>query len=182
VSPGTSARLFVALDLPPDAREALVLEATPALRPVAVEALHVTLAFLGHLPEDSIPAVEEAAFARLAGLGAPRLSFSAWKGVPPRKPRLFAADLDDSDGRCAALASAVQGGLTASSLYEPEKRPFWPHVTVARVRARAKPPRVDGLPELPTLTFTASDVVLYRSRLARSGASYEPLTRRSLGS
>jgi RNA 2',3'-cyclic 3'-phosphodiesterase len=182
VSPGTSARLFVALDLPASAREALALPPVPSLRPVAADALHVTLAFLGHLPESSIASVEEAAFSGLEGLAAPRLSLTAWKGVPPRRPRLFAVDLSDEDGRCAALAAAVQGGLIASSLYEPEKRPFWPHVTVARVRAREKPPRVDSLPDLPDMTFAATDVVLYRSRLARSGARYEVLARRSLGS
>jgi 2'-5' RNA ligase len=160
VSPGTSARLFVALDLPPEARSALLVPSSDALRPVAVDALHITLAFLGHLPEKSIPAVQAAAFANLDGLVAPALSVSAWKGVPPRRPRLFAADLADEDGRCAAVAEAVQSGLIASSLYEAEKRPFWPHVTCARVRAHEKPPRVESLGPPPALSFVAADVVL----------------------
>jgi 2'-5' RNA ligase len=174
------ARLFVALDLPASAREALVFPADPALRPVAAEALHVTLAFLGHLAESSIPEVEAAAFASIGGLAAPRLSATAWKAIPPRRPRLIAVDLADEGDRCAGLASAVQGSLAASSLYEPEKRPFWPHVTVARVRAHARAPSLKGVAPPPSKAFVASDVVLYRSRLARSGATYEALARRSL--
>jgi hypothetical protein len=48
------------------------------------------------------------------------------------------------------------------------------------VRARGKPPRLDALGPPPSLTFVATDVVLYRSRLARSGATYEALARQSL--
>jgi 2'-5' RNA ligase len=174
------ARLFVALELPAEVRQAIGSLDLGALRPVPAEALHVTLAFLGHLPESSIPAVEAGAFARLACVAPAELSVGTWKGVPPRRPRLFAVDLVDHGGRCAAIAAAVQGGLIASSLYEPETRPFWPHVTAARVRAHENPPRIDTLPPLPEATFTADSVVLYRSRPARSGARYEALARRSL--
>jgi 2'-5' RNA ligase len=49
---------------------------------------------------------------------------------------------------------------------------------VARLRARERPPRAEADP--PTLVFTASEVVLYRSRLSRAGADYEPLARMTL--
>jgi 2'-5' RNA ligase len=94
---------------------------------------------------------------------------------------LFAVDLRDGDGRCAAIAAAVSRGLVAAGLYSPEKRPFWPHVTLARVRPRERAPRIGELPGLPEVSFRASSVVLYRSRPARSGATYESLARRSLG-
>ena len=53
-------RLFVALDLPAPARAALAAfraaAADPAIwRPVPDEALHLTLAFLGHRPEADVP-------------------------------------------------------------------------------------------------------------------------------
>ena len=55
-------RLFVALELPAPARAALAAfraaAADPAVwRPVPDEALHLTLAFLGHRPEADVPAV-----------------------------------------------------------------------------------------------------------------------------
>src|SRR5882724_10545658 len=63
------ARLFLALDLPDDLRAALVewrsaaLAGRADLRPVAPEALHVTLVFLGYLPEKEIATVARTAFA-----------------------------------------------------------------------------------------------------------------------
>src|SRR3954453_15088126 len=59
-TPPSRARLFVALDLPADAREALVEWRAPGLgvdglRLVDPAGLHVTLAFLGHLDEAEIP-------------------------------------------------------------------------------------------------------------------------------
>ena len=54
--------------------------------------------------------------------------------MPPRRPRLFALDLADEGGRAAALQAAVAGALERAGVYEPERRPFWPHVTLARVK------------------------------------------------
>jgi 2'-5' RNA ligase len=179
-----SARLFVALDLPGEARERLVawqhdaLGRHDELRLVTPEALHVTLAFLGHHPEEEVDAIAAAALSRVAGLPVPLLEPVRLVGVPPRLPRLFAADLADEGGRAAAVHDAVAEPLVEGGWYEREKRPFWPHLTVARVRARERPPRVDAEP--PSGAFEAREVVLYRSRLSRSGAQYQPLARMRL--
>ena len=180
-----SARLFVALELPGDARERLVawqhqaLGRFESLRLVKPEALHVTLAFLGHHPEDEVDAIAAAALSpRLGALPTPVLDPVEFAGVPPRRPRLFAIDLADPGGRAAAIQAAVAEPLTEGGWYEPEQRPFWPHLTVARVRARARPPRLDAEP--PPGAFEAREVVLYRSRLSRAGADYQPLARMRL--
>jgi len=180
-----SARLFVALDLPSDARNRLVEWQGDVFAPygrtvrlVRPASLHVTLVFLGHHPESDVEAIREATFARVAGLEAPSLSASGARGVPPRRPRLWALDLDDPGALSVAVHEAVASPLVEGGWYAPEKRAFWPHVTVARVRAREKPPRLELEP--PRLSFVASDVVLYRSRLSRAGADYEPLARVSL--
>ena len=182
----SSARLFVALDLPDRARRKIVAwqhdvfdahERT--LRLVSPEALHVTLVFLGHHPEDQIDAIGAAAFSRLNGLTAPVLSPLGVRAVPPRRARLFALDLADADERSAAVQAAVAEPLEAGGWYEPEKRPFWPHITVARVRARERPPRLVVDPPA-TGEFPAPDVVLYRSKLGRGGADYQALARMTL--
>jgi RNA 2',3'-cyclic 3'-phosphodiesterase len=59
--------------------------------------------------------------------------------------------------------------------YEAEKRPFWPHVTLARVKKGGRAKRLE--PEPPGEEFKASEVTLYRSRLSPKGASYEMLER-----
>jgi 2'-5' RNA ligase len=153
------------------------------LRPVAAEALHVTLVFLGYLPEKEIGTVAATAFGALGALGGlapPRLAITEVRPVPPRDPRLFALDLSDEDGRATAIHSAAADALAAARLYRPEKRQFWPHLTVARVkRGERRAPPVDGK-GLPGAPFNAADVTLYRSHLSPRGARYEALERLSL--
>jgi RNA 2',3'-cyclic 3'-phosphodiesterase len=176
-------RLFVAADLPAQVRAALATfrdAADPATwRPVPDDALHVTLAFLGHLPEETA----ETAAAVLDGAAgpAPRLAVAGPLLLPPRRGRVLCAALSDSDGELAALQARVSDGLEAAGLYTPEKRPFRAHATVARLRSGARSPRAlpDGLAPEP-LEFHAEAVTVYRSHLGRGGASYEPLHRVAL--
>jgi 2'-5' RNA ligase len=145
------------------------------LRPVAEEALHVTLAFLGYRPEQEAAAIVEAmASAVQERATSPLLAAGEVKPIPPRRPRLFALDLDDPDGMCARLQQAVSDALEAGRLYKPEKRPFWPHVTLARVKRNQ---RADPLPaEAPPLDpFRAAQLTLYRSTLRPQGAQYDSL-------
>jgi RNA 2',3'-cyclic 3'-phosphodiesterase len=75
---------------------------------------------------------------------------------------------------------AAWAALASPHYYRPEKRPFWPHMTLARVKrgARARP-----LPDLPPPSepFEAREVTLYRSTLLPQGAVYESLARTRLG-
>jgi 2'-5' RNA ligase len=184
------ARLFVALDLP-DAVPAGIAawgrrELTdPALRVVPPESLHVTLAFLGYLPEKEIAPLGEI----VAGLTspAPEIRLGDPVGKPSgRHPRLFALPADSS--AAVELQAELQEKLVAERLYKPEKRPFWPHVTVARVKSEGKgskrPRRVEKLPgALPKGLLQAAlcrRVTLYRSELKPSGAEYRPLAQAEL--
>lgn len=175
-------RLFVALDLPAPHRGAIgawrdaALASRDDLRPVPVEALHVTLAFLGSRPEEEVEAIARAAFAAAGGMEAPWLEPGGLRGLPPRAPRLFALDLEDAAGRCARLQRAVGQALVAEGVYAPEKRAFWPHVTLARVRRGRRPAPLEPPPP-PCSAFQAHELTLYRSRLSPAGARYEPLAR-----
>jgi RNA 2',3'-cyclic 3'-phosphodiesterase len=175
--------MFVALDPPPAARAAIaawrdeLLAGRPELRPVAEQALHVTLAFLGWQNEKDAERIAAAVFEAAAGLAAPRLTPAGVEAIPSRRPRLFALDLADEDGRCGELQAAVAHAL--SGFYEPEKRPFWPHITLARVKRGA---RAEGARELapPAEPFAAAELTLYRSTLRPQGALYEPLAQLAL--
>jgi 2'-5' RNA ligase len=141
---------------------------------VSPEALHVTLAFLGHRPESEIEPIARAVEASLDGLSPARLTPRGTRPVPPRRPRLFALDLEDGEHTAAAVHHAVAAALEQQGFYTPERRTFWPHVTVARVRSghtRPQPPQ----PSPPAQPFTASEVTLYRSRLGGGPARYEKL-------
>jgi len=179
------ARLFVALDLPDRVRAGIAAWgrealADPALRPVAPESLHVTLAFLGWLPEKEIPRLGEIVEAVRAP--APPIALGDPVPRPQRgRPRLFALPAE-SPGAVERQAE-LEAKLVAEHLYEPEKRPFWPHVTVARVRREERgskrPALVSKLPgALPQALLQPAvcrRMTLYRSELQPQGAQYTPL-------
>ena len=180
--------MFLALDLPEGTRERLVgwrdliLDGRRDLRPVRPEALHVTLVFLGWQDEAAAERIAEAAFGALPAGPPPRLAATGVRAVPPRNARLFALDLDDEDGRATALQQAMSDALVSGRWYRPEKRPFWPHVTLARVKRgerRVAPP--PDRPAPPAEAFDAGVVTLYRSTLRPQGAIYEPLARTVAG-
>ena len=145
--------MFVALDLPEPTRDAVarwrdrLTDGRTDLRPVAPEALHVTLVFLGWQDEAAAERIGAAAFGAAEALEPPRLAPEGVRAVPPRDPRLFALDLADTEGRASALQAAVAGALEAGRWYRPEKRPFWPHVTLARVKRGVR--RAPALPGEP---------------------------------
>jgi 2'-5' RNA ligase len=197
------ARLFVALELPGEVREALVrwrspiLARLPGLRAVAPGAMHVTLCFLGWRSEGEIKEIG-AACQTVSGEPAVLLSLHGPVWLPPKRPRVLAVQLDDAEGALARIQSELSRALQAGGWYVPETRPFFAHVTVARVSrgARVRPPELAPAPLLapapelapapllapaPELHFDGSTVVLFRSRLGPAGARYEPLERVELG-
>lgn len=179
------ARLFVALDLPDELREGIVAWGgrelkDPALRIVRPESLHVTLAFLGYLPEKEIGRLGEI----VEGLHSPAPEIRLGEPVAKpsgRHPRLFALPVESPGA--VALQSELEEMLVEARLYTPEKRPFWPHVTVARVKPEGKgskrPREVErrpgGLPKDLLQPTRAVRTRLYRSELKPSGAEYLPL-------
>lgn len=179
------ARLFVALDLPDEVRDGLAAwgrEALgdAALRPVAPESLHITLAFLGYLGEKEIPRLAEIVAA--SGGPAPAIQLAHPVQRPERgRARLFALPAESPGA--VELQASLQEKLVEARLYKPEKRPFWPHVTVARVRREergskrpapvSRPPKT--LPKALLQAFVGVRLTLYRSELQPRGAQYIPL-------
>jgi 2'-5' RNA ligase len=79
------------------------------------------------------------------------------------------------------VQAGVSDALEAGGWYRPEKRPFWPHITLARVkRGRRRVAPLPDAPPAPGEAFPASELTLYRSTLRPQGALYEPLARAEL--
>src|SRR4051812_33033692 len=173
-----SVRLFVAAELPADVVEALVRwrPSADGLRALAPEALHVTLAFLGWRDDADAPAVA----GLLEGLARPVGGLSVVQALwlPRRRPRVLAVELHDADGALAALQSETAAALSEAIDWQPERRPFLAHVTVARVRGGARAPALAPPPEAGT--FAAAALTLFRSHLSPSGSRYEPVARVAL--
>lgn len=175
-------RLFVALELPRPVVEALVAWRAPllreldGLRPLAPAALHATLCFLGWRPQEAVEplsALVEACVGGRGGVAGLALGAPLW--LPRRRPRALALALADRHGQLAALQAELAERLAADGWYEPEGRPYLPHVTLARVRGGGGAARGVALPSAPALVFDGAAVTLYRSRPQPDGTRYEPL-------
>jgi RNA 2',3'-cyclic 3'-phosphodiesterase len=179
-------RLFVALDLPQDVRAGLVswqhtALADPALRIVAPDALHITLVFLGYQAEKDVKAIGKAALDK--DFQAPAVELvSEPVGIPRgKRPRLIALGANSDD--TVTLQRGVEDRLVEGGFHEPERRAFWPHLTVARVRPEAPGSRKPALittqphplPEHMFRFFRPTRLVLFKSHLRRSGAEYEAM-------
>jgi 2'-5' RNA ligase len=171
-----STRLFVAVDPPEPVRAQIAgwgRGAAAGGRPVAADALHVTLCFLGVQPASLIDTIAAVVRASAGPVGRVALGAPVW--LPRRRPRALAIHLHDETGGLGDLAGAVGRGLAEAIDWEPERRAFRPHITVARMRAGAVVP--GALPPTPGLSFAPESLTLYRSHLEAGGAVYEPLAR-----
>ena len=172
-------RAFFGLPLPDPQREAL----DGYLRQCAARAtefrwtpaanLHLTVRFLGQVEEplarsiaeavvDSRPDAFELALGDTGVFKRGRLARVVWIG------------LREGDAEARRLAAVVEAECVRAGL-EPETRAFTAHLTLARARVRdgATLPQLPPPPELDS--WRAAEVILYRSRLGRSGSEYEPL-------
>jgi 2'-5' RNA ligase len=173
------ARLFVALELPAAARAVLVdfgaatFSSVAGLRLVEADALHLTLCFLGSRPPDEIGAIAGAC-AAVARTGPAGLTLGEAIWLPVRRPSVVAVKLADPDGALGQLQAAVAQALSSGGWYEPDERPYLPHVTIARVR-RGPRVRPFDLPAPEPVALDGGAVTLFRSRLGAERPRYEPL-------
>ena len=166
-------RLFVGLPLPEETVERVVawqgeaLDGVRGARIVPRENLHVTLAFVGGQPVEEVERIVGAMREAAAEVSDLTLVVRSYHETQ-RVGMLVLADATP-ERRSGFFARAVQGRLAALGVYEPESRPWKPHVTVLRFRER---PRLR--PSLPDLgAFSPSEVALYHSVLRPAGAQYE---------
>lgn len=169
-------RLFIALEIPEDvrseiARSAAAMEKTwSAGRLIPPENYHLTLAFLGEIPESRAADV-----------------ISAMEACPSPPPTLAVEGFGRFRHRGGdILWRQVRGGNTLSSLqrrltreltrrgFALEKREYSPHLTVARkvILSRSELPDTGE-----ALFFSVRAMTLFRSSTGPSGAVYTPLER-----
>ena len=173
-------RTFVAVALP-DALRARIGGVAEALREsrarlsfVDPALIHVTLAFLGEVPPERLPAVAGA----LAGVRQPpfEVRVGPIAGDGRREPRTLWCPCT-GNGSLAGLAAGVARALEPLG-FTPERRPFRGHATVARVRS-FHPSLGDLLADLPPDGFGAFTVDRFRlkqSTLTPSGPIYDDLS------
>ena len=176
-------RLFVALEIPSAVRDNLgaLLEefraVSPQTRWVRTENLHVTLKFIGEVPEAKLAAIRGA----LAGVRCAQpvtLDFRGLGFFPNEKhPRVFWAGIEASPN-LKTLAADIDRATEKAGI-APEKRPFSPHLTLARF----EPPRLTkqlraAIQEHAGRDFGSlrtSEFHLIESKLKPPGAEYTTL-------
>jgi 2'-5' RNA ligase len=172
-------RAFFGLPLPEAQRAAMAgfltacTSAAPQFRWTPATNLHLTVRFIGNVDRAVVEAIADRLAARsllafdlevgnLGTFGSRRHVRVVWQGLRAGAEAL------------TALAAQVDAECAAAGLVG-EKRPFQAHLTLARARGRdgAELPTVPDPPQLSP--WHATELVLFASRLSRTGAVYEPL-------
>ncbi|KVC30744.1 2'-5' RNA ligase [Burkholderia pseudomultivorans] len=172
---GERLRVFVALMPDAASREALhALSVTRGARRTLPAQLHVTLAFIGAIERTRCDALA----ARLPGLAAahalpllPVERIAWWPSLP--RARLIVAELAPEPA-CAALQAGLAATLEALGIAA-DRRPFRPHVTLARLPrdAHGQPAHGGATGRPVALRFDA--LTLFESRLSHDGVSHRPI-------
>lgn len=186
-------RLFVAVDVDDEVRAVVERRVAPLrddermswTRP---DGWHLTLAFLGTVPDDRVDGVVAAVTAAVAGSGvvAPvRLTSGT---VSTLRRRTLVVDVaDEPPGALARLGDAIQHALVDADL-PVEVRPVVPHLTLARARDRGRQRGRGTIPldlvrglVVPSVSWSVAAVQVVQSVLGRGPATYVPVATIPLG-
>jgi RNA 2',3'-cyclic 3'-phosphodiesterase len=176
-------RLFLGLPIPPELAQTLIRLTRaielPKGRHTAPENLHLTLVFLGEVPEPKLPHIEqelsELHFApfplKLTTLNTFPRAGVLFAEVEPTRPLLHLQE--------KVAASMAGCGFVPDNLKAPEARPYHPHITLARLHGPLRLNKSQqALPPSLQRSFRADTVNLYRSNLTPTGAHYEILAQK----
>ena len=180
----TGIRSFVAVELPASMREEIrriegIID-VQGLRLVRPEIVHVTLKFLGDVPEEKIPRMTKALRkigykpfeAKVRGLGA----------FPGRSVRVVWLGLE---GEFEGLYRDIENALKPFG-FPREDRKFSPHITIGRVSRPSSEmsncitSRMADLSDIDLGSFTVDRFYLKKSTLTRGGPIYDNLAEFSL--
>ena len=172
-------RLFTAVMLPTEVRSHLEQIQRTHLAPrrlsiVRPENLHITLKFLGDIPDTKFRLLREAL--RSVPVETMTLVADRFEVFPSRGPvRVIAAGVGGDAGKVALLYRQIEE-VAAHFDVQRERREFKPHVTLAR--AREGVPRnsafESGAP-WPGPSFVTARFSLVSSTLSSTGSKYESM-------
>ena len=182
-------RMFIAVDFSPEiiAKIARISEylqtQTPskALKWVAPENLHLTLKFMGDVREDHLDAIEQGIKEAMKGQPSFKISIEGMGMYPnASQPRVLWLGIKDT-GNLSQIHHKL--ALALQEFYpEPEKRPFSPHLTIARIRQNGDRETIRQTGKTLSQfkadslgTLNVRSIQLYKSDLTPQGPIYTPL-------
>jgi 2'-5' RNA ligase len=179
-------RLFVAVDVPQQIKDAIERDVVDVLRPSVTgarwsrpEGRHLTLEFLGETPEEQLDDIRGALGAAATKHAHFDAAFEDVGGFPNlRRPRVLWIGIGEGAEAMQSLAAEVERSLEPLG-FEAESRPFTPHFTLARF---ARPRVIEEIPNaaVPIARFPVGEIVLFQSKLHPKGARYTALERFAL--
>ena len=184
-------RVFCAIDLTREVREK-VLAQSISLRKALPEAhaswskpdnIHLTLKFLGDIPQSRVGSLSTAAAHASRGLESFSISVQGSGVFPTRgQPRVLWIGIEDLEGKLGELYRRLEEE-SAKAGFSKEVRAFHPHLTVARLR---KPEGAHALAEahkqmhFAPIEFSVSELLVIRSELSSAGSKYTTISRHPL--
>jgi len=176
-------RVFLAVDVDSEVRKkiaALERELRPAIKSarwVREEGLHLTLRFFGEISQAKAESVAEALSRAFAGLPGFTMEIRGCGVFPDgRRPRVLWVSVEKPPEALFALQSRAEA-VARTLGFDPEKRRFEPHLTVARFRGPVR--NIDSIlvacRERAFGVTSTAEATLYESHLSPSGASYRKL-------
>jgi RNA 2',3'-cyclic 3'-phosphodiesterase len=182
-------RSFIAIELPEDLKSALTRlqeqlksGANAPVKWVNPNSIHLTLQFLGNIATEKVRPITGAMKEAARGIPPFRLEVKGL-GVFPnlRSVRVIWVGVGGEVDKLLLLQKNIETGLVPLG-FIPEKRPFSPHLTLARVNEYASPKDRESLGKLIADTsfeqgyaIEVDSVQLMRSQLSRAGAIYSRL-------
>ncbi len=182
-------RAFIAVDLPKEIKMEIdkmitgFRQTNAGIRWVKAANLHLTLRFLGNVPEETVQPLAENIKGNVGGFGSFEMSLSGLGGFPNlRRPRVIWVGTGTGTEKLKALAAGVEKAVIDSGFGKADK-PFSSHLTIGRVKY---PKGLDHLLEqiekinFDSEPFNVSEVVIFKSNLSPAGPKYTKLEAVSL--
>ena len=180
-------RLFIAIEIPDEIKQEMirVQEQLKKVNVVAswprTEGMHLTLKFLGEVPETKIQEIVSGLQTAAEGIGRFRLEVKGVGTFPnPRNARVVWIGLSGNIGKLTQLQEAVEDALAGIGLARDERK-FTAHLTLGRIKqVRSRDQWLAVLAECKDRSlpgFDATAVSLMKSELKPSGAVYTEMSR-----
>ena len=180
----TTIRAFLAIEPPKEVLRKILdiqnrlrkLSANMDIRWVKTDGMHLTLKFLGDVPEKDVPAISSAAGGAASSTGPLGFSVSGLGVFPDiRRPRVVFLEIKGDVDKLASLQKKIESALAAIGFPE-ETRPFRPHLTLGRIRSAKGTAELEkelGKSDFYTAgQFAAKELCLFKSDLTPHGAVY----------
>jgi 2'-5' RNA ligase len=175
-------RLFIAIEIPDEIKKEMVT-VQERLRKTNVDAswtraegMHLTLKFLGEVPEKKVTEIVGGLHSAVDGIGPLKLSVSGVGTFPnPKNARVVWIGLAGDREELSRLQVAVENAMVLLGMAR-EERKFTPHLTLGRIKyIRSRDMWIKTLGEIKDISlpaFEATSISLMKSELKPSGAVY----------